>query len=67
MLLIGLEAFWVILSSSTPVSVLKAPQALGKLFCPQEHIGNGTSPSVPLPHQLSTSDVAAGRCISQML
>ena len=51
-----LEAFWMILGSSAPVSVLKAPQPLGKLFCPQEHIGNETSPSVPLPHQLSTSD-----------
>ena len=51
-----LEAFWVLLGSSTPVSVLKAPQPLGRLLCPQEQIGNETPPSVPLPHQPQTSD-----------
>ena len=51
-----LEAFWVLLGSSDPVSVLKAPQPLGRLLCPQQHMGNETSPSVPLLHQPSTSD-----------
>ena len=48
--------FSVLLSSSTPVSMLKAPQSLGRLLCLQEHTVNELTTPVPFPQQSSISD-----------
>ena len=48
-----LEAFCVLLGSSTPVSVLKAPQPLGRLLCPKPVMLS--SPEIHLPNALNHS------------